>query len=194
MRVRYTGTWGSFSLEKRMTEELIQEGCVIISQHTDTIGPVLACEEASLTHNVYHVAYNQSLLGVAPRSALIAARINWTPYIVSAVEAVLNRETIESVVKGNVHGNDVSAGFEYGWVEVMDLNAALAAPGTKEKIDEAIGQFKTGNKRQAFKTDVTAVSATDSSVTIDLNGGFLENERSSYPSFYYLLPDIITVE
>ena len=47
MRVRYTETWSSYALEKSAAQKLIEDGCVVISQHTDTIGPAIACEEAA---------------------------------------------------------------------------------------------------------------------------------------------------
>ncbi len=193
MHVRCTGTWSSFSEEKRLTEELLDEGCVVISQHCDTIGPALACEEAAATRNVYYVSYNQSLQHIAPRSALVCARINWVPYITSAVEAVKSKKTIERYVTGSVHGNDMSAGFDHGWVEVSGLHVSLAAPGTQEAVSEAIAQFRRGQKKIAFQTDATAISRTDPSVTLDLKNGYSENTTSSYPSFDYLLPDLIEV-
>ena len=39
MTVRYTNTWGNHLLEKECAKKLIDEGCVIISQHSDTAGP-----------------------------------------------------------------------------------------------------------------------------------------------------------
>ena len=194
MRVRYTHSWSSFSAEKQAAEDLIEEGCMVLSQHTDTIGPAIACEEAALQKNVYYVSYNQSMMNIAPRSALITARINWTPYITGAVDAVLNDNVIESTVKGKVRGNDMSAGFDQGWVEVMDLNSTLAVPGTKEKLDEVIAQFRQGNTGIVFRTDARAVSSTDPAVSYDLKNGYAENESSSYSSFSLLLPDIITIE
>ena len=194
MKVGYTHTWSNYAVEKRIARKLLDEGCIVISQHTDTIGPVLACEEMAQKRTVYHVAYNQGLQEIAPRSALIAARVNWAPYVTGAVEAVFNDKPIERMVKGNVHGTDMSAGFEQGWVEVMDLNIMLAAPGTEEKMNEAIAQFRRGNKSFAYRTDARAVGIQNVKAMIDLRNGFTENATSSYPSFYYLLPDLITVE
>ena len=194
MRVRYTGVWSSFSAEKRAAEELIREGCVVISQHTDTIGPALACEAAAQTGTVYHVAYNQSMLSIAPRSALIAGRINWSPYVLGAVDAVLRHRAIERTVAGTVHGQDMSAGFDQGWVAVMDLNVALAAPGTEAALNDAIARLKRGPRSFVFQGDDTAVSAADPSVRISLRDGYTENVDSSYPSFYYLVTGLITVE
>lgn len=46
MDVRYTYTWTNYILEKQCAEALIADGCVILGQHSDTIGPAVACEEA----------------------------------------------------------------------------------------------------------------------------------------------------
>ncbi|MBQ1311488.1 MAG: BMP family ABC transporter substrate-binding protein, partial [Blautia sp.] len=122
MHVIYTETWSSYAQEKTATQQLIDEGCVIISQHTDTIGPATACEEASQNKPVYFVGWNQSMSEVAPGTSLVAARICWEPYVTAAVDAVMANRSIESVFSGSVHGTDVCAGFEKGWVEMVDLN------------------------------------------------------------------------
>ena len=76
MRVSYTETWSSYAQEKNAAVELIDEGCVIISQHTDTIGPAIACEEALANREVYFVGNNQSMSEVAPGSSLVTSRIS----------------------------------------------------------------------------------------------------------------------
>ncbi len=194
MKVRYTGTWSSYAQEKTAAEGLIEEGCVIISQHTDTIGPAIACEEGSETSPVYFVGYNQSMSEVAPSTSLVTARICWEPYVVTAVDALMANKKIESVVTGRIHEHDISAGFEKGWVEMVDLNQQAAAPGTEKAMNDAIEQFKRGNTGMVFKGDYTGVNPEDPSDTIDLRNGYIENEYSSYPLFHYILSDIITVE
>ena len=193
MRVRYTETWSSYALEKSAAEKLIADGCVIISQHTDTIGPAIACEEASQSRNVYFVGFNQSMSEVAPGTSLVTARICWEPYVLAAVDAVLAGRKIESVVSGHIHGTDVSAGFEKGWVEMVDLNLQAAAPGTQEAMDAAIEQFRRGNVDFVFRGDYTGVNPDDPSDTWDLRSAYIENENTSYPLFHYLLSNIITV-
>ena len=47
MRVRYTGSWSNYNEEKKQARELIDEGCVIIAQHVNTMAPAVACEEAA---------------------------------------------------------------------------------------------------------------------------------------------------
>ena len=194
MSVRYTQTWSSYAQEKAAAEALIEEGCVIISQHTDTIGPAIACEEGSLNSPVYFVGFNQSMSEVAPSTSLVTARICWEPYVVSATDALMANKKIESVVSGRIHGNDISAGFEKGWVEMEDLNQQAAAPGTEKAMNDTIEQFKHGNTGMVFKGDYTGVDPEDPSDTIDLKNGYIENEYTSYPLFHYVLSDVVTIE
>ena len=193
MRVRYTETWSSYALEKSAAEKLIADGCVIISQHTDTIGPAIACEEASQSRSVYFVGFNQSMSEVAPGTSLVTARICWEPYVLAAVDAVLAGRKIESVVSGHIHGTDVSAGFEKGWVEMVDLNLQAAAPGTLEAMNAAIEQFRRGNVDFVFRGEYIGVDPDNPSDTRDLRSAYIENENTSYPLFHYLLSNIITV-
>ena len=194
MRVRYTETWSSYAQEKSAAQALIDEGCVVISQHTDTIGPAVACEETEGERTVYHVGYNQSMSEVAPGTSLVASRICWEPYVTEAVDAVMARKSIEKVVSGRVHGTDVSAGFEKGWLELVDLNQQVAAPGTQEAVDAAIEQFKRGKGDFVFKGDYVGVNPDDPSDTYDLREGYVENATTSFPTFHYILQDVISVE
>ena len=193
LQVSYTGTWSSYAKEKSATQKLIDNGCVIISQHTDTIGPAIACEETLEDRPVYFVGYNKSMSEVAPGTSLITSRINWEAYLLPAVDAVMMNKNIESNLSAKIHGSDASAGFENGWVLVDDLNLQVAAPGTQEAMDNAIELFKKGNGDFVFKGDYKGVNPDDPSDTIDLNNGFKENEYTSFPTFHYLLSDIITI-
>ena len=194
MRVRYTQTWSSYALEKSAAEQLLDEGCVVLSQHTDTIGPAIACEETSESRPVYFVGNNQSMSEVAPGTSLVTSRICWEPYVLSAVEAVMKNKDIESVVSGNIHGHDVSAGFENGWVEMEDLNLQVAADGTQQAMDAAIDRFDKGDVSFVYKGDYTGADPADPSDTCDLREGYIENEYTSYPLFHYILNDIITID
>lgn len=193
MKVKYTNTWGNYTQEKQCAEALISEGCIVLSQHSDTIGPAVACEEAAGRHQVYFIGYNQSMQNIAPTTALISTRINWIPYICGAVEAVMENKKIEKYVKGNVHGNDMSAGFDLDWIQMLELNNLIAAEGTQDKMEAAITALKKG-KVQVFQGDYQGRNPEDLSDTIDLNQGFQENKDSSSPTFHYLLEDVISVE
>jgi len=192
MKVKYTNTWSSYNLEKQSARELIDDGCVIISQHSDTIGPAVACEECYPAKKIYHVGYNQSMIDVAPATSLVSTRINWEPYITGAVLAVLEGKDIEKCVDGNVHGNDVGAGFEKNWVQMMELNRLIAVDDTEEKIEQTIREFET-KKLIVFKGDYTGVDPYDPTDTIDLKEGYAENAETSAPAFHYVLDNVIEI-
>ena len=193
MTVMYTNSWSDYAAEKRCAERLIKEGCVVISQHSDTYGPAVACEETEAGKVIYHVGYNQSMADVAPTTYLVGSKINWEPYIVSAVQAVLEDKKIENTVKGNVNGNDIGAGFDEGWVQMLELNELIAAKGSKEKMEAVIKELKKG-KIEVFKGDYLGVNPQDETDTYDLKKGYQENKNCSAPTFYYILKDVITVE
>ena len=194
MRVRYTGSWSNFSEEKKQTRELINEGCVVIAQHVNTAAPAVVCEEAaSAGQTVYHVGYHQSMMDIAPSSSLTSVRTNWSPYVIQAVQAVMNNEVIENVVEAHAHGRDLSAGFESGWVELLELNKFIAAEGTQEKVNNAIENLKKG-RIKVFSGNYIGVNPINPADTIDLNDGYIECQYSSNPSFGYVLRDCITVE
>ena len=45
----------------------------------------------------------------------------------------MNGKVIEQAVQGHVHGNDISAGFDQDWVQMLELNTTLPPPGTEEE-------------------------------------------------------------
>ena len=191
MKVRYTNSWSDFTLEKQTARGLIDEGCLIISQHSDTIGPAVACEEAD--HTVYFIGYNKSMMDVAPDSALLSVRVNWTPYIIGAAEAILQGKSIEKNVSATAFGNDMCAGFDKDWVQILEPNSALLAPGTQEKIDETVAALRR-NSINVFHGAYTGTDPNDPSDTVDLSIAFRENSASSTPSFHYILDDVISVQ
>lgn len=193
MRVRYAMAWSSYSREKSLAAALIDEGCVIIAQHTDTIGPAVACEEAAATRQVYHVGYNQNLIDIAPTTSLVSTRVNWAPYMLGATEAVLAGERIEKRVRGSVHGNDACGGIEEGWVQMLELNRRIAAEGTQEAVDRAEEAFRRG-ALDVFRGEYTGADPDDPADTVDLRQGYRENEKGSWATFHYVLDGVITIE
>lgn len=193
MVVKYTDTWAEYSLEKKVAKELIEEeGCILISQHSDTTGPATACEEAREDGPIFHVGYNQSMIDVAPTTSLISSRINWEPYYELAVKAVLEDKPIEKMFRTGVNGNDVGLGFEDGWVELLDLNESVVADGTALAVMKCIDQLND-HSLEVFKGDYTGKDPFNPEDTFDLKDGYVENASASAPSFHYVLDDVITV-
>lgn len=192
MIVNYTESWDDYAREKSSARDLINDGCIILSQHSDTAGLAVVCEEMSKERDIYFVSYNQSMADIAPTTYLTGCRINWAPYFVEAVGAVLEGKRIENVVSGSVRGNDAGAGFDKDWVEMLEVNKIIAADGTQERIDELIADFKR-DKVHVFKGNYLGINPSDPSDTWDLNTEYNENSYGSAPSFCYVLQDVITV-
>ena len=123
MEVVYTNSWFDIALEREAALKLINDGCVLISQHADSEGAPKACEEK----NVPNVAYNINTASIAPNTALVSSRINWAPYYKLAINAVANGESF---------ANDWTGTIATGSVELLELNDAVAAEGTQAKLDE----------------------------------------------------------
>lgn len=193
MAVKYTNSWEDFHLEKQCAKQLIDKGCVIISQHSDTMGPAMACEETERAKVVYYVSYNESMRDIAPTTYLVGSKIDWEPYIMQATEAVLSGKTIEKCVGATINGNDAGAGFEQGWVKMLELNEVVAAEGSAQRIEELIHAFRQ-DKVTVFQGDYIGIDPGQPDDRIDLREGYIENETSSAPTFHYILQDVITIE
>ena len=129
--VTFTGSWYDEALEKEGAQKLIAGNCVLISQHADSLGAPTACENAGIPN----VSYNGSTQAAGPNTYIISSRINWAPYYEFAINAVKNGETIPA---------DWTGTLGTGSVVLTDLNEAVAAPGTAEKIAEVKAALEAG--------------------------------------------------
>lgn len=92
MEVTFTGSWYDEALEKEAANKLINDGCVLVSQHADSMGAPTACEKAG----VPNVSYNGSTQDACPNTFIVSSRIDWTPYYVYAIKAAQGGEAIEA--------------------------------------------------------------------------------------------------
>ena len=192
MLVKYTDTWSNYSLEKQVATELIEKGCILISQHSDTIGPATACENAQQAIPVYHVGYNQSMTDIAPTRSLVGCSVDYSYYFEQSIGALLHDRKIEDCIDGKVIGQDAMAGIEKGWVRILDMNYAILPENISETVDGVIRKLENG-EIQVFSGPFTGVNPYDASDRIDLTKPFIENEKASSPAFSYVLDDVITV-
>lgn len=193
MRVRFSQALSNFLVEKNIAKELIDEGCVIIAQNSGTTGPAAACQDAAGKKTVFHVGFNQNMIDIAPSVSLVSPRINWDPYIVNAVQAVMTNVPIEEIVPGNISGNDTWAGFDQNWLEMLELNDNVVSKGTVTEVNRVIEAIKKG-QIEVFKGSYIGENPDDPRIVTDLKWGYPENRSSSKPNFHYLLRDLITVE
>lgn len=182
MEVTYTNSWASFDLEKEAAEALIADKCVLISQHADTTGAATASEAAG----VPIVGYNISMIATAPNWALTSASINWAPYVTYAVK---------SIVDGTPIDVDWCHGYAEGADQITELNEAVVAEGTAEKVKEVEDAIIAGTLK-VFDTSTWTVDGKTLD-TYEVNGieyisdgYFHESEFASAPSFDIIIDGI----
>ena len=184
MEVTFTGEWYSEVKEKEAANKLINDGCVLISQHADSMGAPTACEEAG----VPNVSYNGSTVDACPNTFIVSSAINWAPYFEYIITQTNKGEAIEKDWTGTLSTNSVI---------LSDINEKAAAPGTADKIAEVKKQLENGTLH-VFDTSTFTVKGetltsymadvdTDDKFTPDTeaiaDGYFHESEKRSAPYF-----------
>ncbi len=131
MEVTFTGSWYDETAEKEGATKLIQDGCVLISQHADSMGAPTACENAG----VPDVSYNGSTEAACPNTFLVSSRIDWAPYFEYAIKATAAKEAYDTDWTGTI---------QTGSVALTELGKSVA-PGTKEAVEEAKKKLEDGS-------------------------------------------------
>lgn len=194
MKVQFTGSWYDETAEKEAATKLISDGCVLISQHADSMGAPTACENAG----VPNISYNGSTVDACPNTFIVSSRIDWAPYY---------QYVIQSVIDGKEMSSDWVGSLSDGSVKLTAVNTKAAAAGTQEAIDKAAEDLKAGKihvfdtnnftvggkKLDSYKADVD----TDDNYTPDTevikDGYFHESEYRSAPYFDLRIDGITTL-
>lgn len=157
MEVTFTGSWYDETAEKEGANKLIEDGCVLISQHADSMGAPTACETAG----VPDVSYNGSTASACPNTFLVSSKINWEPYFEYAITCVANGESIDTDWVGTL---------ETGSVELTELGDAVVE-GTQEKLDEVKAELEAGTLHvfdtSAFTVDGKTLESYEADVDTD---------------------------
>ncbi len=184
MDVQFTGSWYDELEEKNAANALMDNKCVLISQHADSMGAPTACEE----RNVPNVSYNGSTVASCPNTFIVSSKIDWTPYFVLICEAVKNGEAIPTDYTGTI---------STGSVALSEVNTAAAAEGTQAKIDElkaklVAGELKVfdtatftvgGQALASYLADVDTDAAYEKDTEVIADGYFNESAFRSAPYF-----------
>lgn len=159
MEVTFTGSWYDETAEKEAANKLIENGCVLISQHADSMGAPTACETAG----VPNVSYNGSTASACPNTFLVSSKINWAPYFEYALTSIANGTAIDT---------DWCGSLETGSVQLTDLGTAVAA-GTAEAIEAAKADLIAGKVHvfdtTTFTVDGAALDSYMADVDTDAN-------------------------
>ena len=184
MDVTFTGSWYDETAEKEGATKLINGGCVLISQHADSMGAPTACETAG----VPDVSYNGSTIAACPNTFIVSSRIDWAPYYVYAIKAAMNGEAIDTDWTGNI---------ETGSVVLTEINENVAAVGTAEAVETAKAELQAGTRHvfdasaftvggnpvDSYLADVDTDAAYEGDTEVISDGYFHESEYRSAPYF-----------
>ena len=191
MKVQYTGSWYDETLEKEAANHLMDLGCVLISQHADSMGAPSACE----LRGVPNVSYNGSTIDACPNTFIVSSRIDWTPYFLYIINCVKTGQTIDTDWTGTIATKSVA---------ITDVNTKVAAEGTTESLDMIKTMF-SNNELHVFDVNNFTVNGqklteyfadvdTDADFTPDTNviadGYFHESEFRSAPYFDIIIDGI----
>lgn len=130
MDVYFVNSWYDENKEKLGAEELISRGCVIISQYSDSMGSVNACDKAGIPN----IAYNLDNSMTSPACCMMSSRINWAPYLKYITECVVSGEKISV---------DYSGSFSDGSVSIS-LDSNMLPSGAQKDFEDIIYELESG--------------------------------------------------
>ena len=195
MEVTFTGSWYDETAEKEGATKLINDGCVLLSQHADSMGAPTACENAGIPD----VSYNGSTKDACPNTFIVSSRIDWTPYYEFAITAAMNGEEIPA---------DWTGDLATGSVVLTDVNEQAAAPGTAEAIEEVKAQLESGEIHvfdtsaftvegeplESYMADVDSDPEYTPDTEVISDGYFHESEYRSAPYFDLMIDGITLLD
>ena len=184
MEVQFTGSWYDETEERNAATALINNGCVLLSQHADSMGAPSACEDKGIPD----VSYNGSTVATCPNTFIVSSRINWAPYVEYICTQTMEGKAIDTDWTGTISTESVL---------LTEVNDKVAAEGTQATIDRYKAELVAGT-RHVFDTNNFTVDGekltsymadvdTDKDYTKDTevikDGYFHESEYRSAPYF-----------
>ena len=180
---RLTG-FSSGQRVKITVKAYVNNGCVAISGHADSMGAPTACENAG----VPFVFYNGSVKEACPNTFIVSTRIDWKPYIAQVIRCLETKTPIP---------HDWTGTIATGSVVMTEVNEDVAAPGTVEKLNELTAGFISGELEvfdtskfmvkgenpTSYMADVDSDPAYTPDTEVIIDGVFKESEFRSAPYF-----------
>ena len=167
MKVQFVGSWSDATEEANAAAALCDQGCVLISQHSDNATPATTAQ----SKGAFHTGYNNDMTGVAPEASLIGTRIDWSVYFT---------EVIRAVAKGETFPQDWCKGYGDGAVVLTPLNEAICAEGTAEKLAEVEEKLASG-ELQVFDTSTFTIEGKEltTAFALDTDGDFTPDSEEA---------------
>ncbi len=112
VKVRWVSTWYDPGKERETAESLISQGADVITQHTDSPGPINAAE----AKGKYAIGFNSDMSVYGKNAHLTAAIQNWAPLYLQKTQAVLD---------GTWKSEDIWNSMADGAVDIAPLSEAV---------------------------------------------------------------------
>jgi len=112
VKVVWVNSWFDPGKESDAAKTLIDQGCDIISQHTDSPAPLQVAEQ----RGVYGFGQASDMIKFAPKAQLTAIIDNWDPYYIERTKAVM---------EGTWKSEDTWDGLSTGMVEMAPYGDAV---------------------------------------------------------------------
>ncbi|WP_020679290.1 BMP family ABC transporter substrate-binding protein [Marinobacterium rhizophilum] len=122
VKVVWVSSWYDPAKELEAAESLILQGADVISQHTDSAGPIQAAE----AKGVYAFGHNSDMSLYGKKAHLSASVFNWGPLYEAKARAVID---------GSWKAEDVWLGLSAGYVDIAPMSDAVPADVQSLVID-----------------------------------------------------------
>ena len=139
-KVLWASTWYDPAKEADAAKALLDQGCDVIAQHTDSPAALQACEQRGL----YAFGQAADMTSFAPKAHLTSIINNWGAYYKGRVKAMLD---------GTWASSDTWWGFDHDMIEMAPYNAAI--PEGVRKQAEDLRQALASGKDHALAGPVT---------------------------------------
>lgn len=138
MEVQFTGSWYDENAEKDAATKLINNGCKLLSQCSDSLGVPYICEY----NGIPNVPYNGSTASFCPNTYIVSSEINWEPIL---------KYFIMCLKSGKSIGYDYCGSLSDGSLSISNINSIVAAKGTQSKIN-SVKKSLIDNELHIFDT------------------------------------------
>ena len=179
MYVEFTNSWFDLTAEATVADDLMSQGCVLISQHADSTGAPSQLqknmEDNKYGFTAYSVGYNVSMLDVAADVALTSASNNWE---------VLYEDLFRAWLNGEDFPVDWTAGYERDAVALTQLGKACA-DGTVEAVKAAEQAIKDGSLKVFDASTFTIKGQTPVSILGDVDADFVAERECLIDGYFH---------
>lgn len=130
VKVVWVSSWYDPGKEREAAETMILQGADVITQHTDSPGPINAAE----AKGVYAIGYNSDMSVYGPKAHLTATVHNWGPLYAAKAQAVLD---------GTWTSEDIWNGLAADALTLAPFNDAVPQEA-RDQVNAAMEAIKAG--------------------------------------------------